>query len=96
VPANLVPLFSSIKSGLALSNAQSGFAIAAGPIGALSSGLLAGMLIRRFRSSRVAVAGMIVASVCALLAGIAPSWRYWLPRCSCCCRDSAPAPASPC
>src|SRR6478752_9699286 len=74
VPANLVPLFPSIKSGLGLSNAEFGFAIAAGPIGALSSGLLAGMLIRRFRSSRVAVAGMIVACCCALLAGIAPSW----------------------
>ena len=74
VPANLVPLFPSIKSGLGLSNAQFGFAIAAGPIGALCSGLLAGMLIRRFRSSRVAVTGMIAATVCALLAGIAPSW----------------------
>ena len=74
VPANLVPLFPSIKSGLGLSNAEFGLAIAAGPIGALSSGLLAGMLIRRFRSSRVAVAGMIAASGCALLAGIAPTW----------------------
>ena len=74
VPANLVPLFPSIKSGLGLSNAEFGFAIAAGPIGALSSGLFAGMLIRRFRSSRVAVAGMIAASGCALLAGIAPTW----------------------
>ncbi|MET0863020.1 MAG: MFS transporter, partial [Nakamurella sp.] len=74
VPGNLVPLFPSIKSGLGLSNAEFGLAIAAGPIGALSSGLLAGMLIRRFRSSRVAVGGMIAASGCALLAGIAPSW----------------------
>jgi len=74
VPANLVPLFPSIKSGLSLSNAEFGLAIAAGPIGALSSGLLAGMLIRRFRSSRVAVAGMIAASGCALLAGLAPTW----------------------
>jgi MFS family permease len=74
VPVNLVPLFPSIKSGLGLSNAEFGFAIAIGPIGALSSGLLAGILIRRFRSSRVAVAGMIVASFCALLAGIAPTW----------------------
>ena len=77
VPANLVPLFPSIKSGLGLSNAEFGFAIAAGPIGALSSGLLAGLLIRRFRSSRVAVSGMIAASLCALLAGVAPSW-VWL------------------
>lgn len=73
VPANLVPLFPSIKSGLGLSNAEFGFAIAAGPVGALCSGLLAGVLIRRFRSSRVAVAGMILASGCALLAGVAPS-----------------------
>ena len=73
IPANLVPLFPSIKAGLGLSNAEFGFAIAAGPIGALSSGLLAGMLIRRFRSSRVAVTGMILASGCALFAGIAPT-----------------------
>lgn len=73
VPGNLVPLFPSIKAGLGLSNAEFGFAIAAGPIGALSSGLLAGLLIRRFRSARVAVAGMILASICALLAGIAPT-----------------------
>ena len=73
VPANLVPLFPSIKAGLGLSNAEFGFAIAAGPVGALSSGLLAGMLIRRFRSARVAVAGMILASICALLAGVAPT-----------------------
>jgi MFS family permease len=53
---------------------SSGLPFAAGPIGALSSGLLAGILIRRFRSSRVAVAGMIVASFCALMAGIAPTW----------------------
>ncbi len=31
VPANLVPLFPSIKAGLGLSNAEFGFAIAAGP-----------------------------------------------------------------
>ena len=76
VPANLVPLFPSIKSGLGLSNAEFGFAIAAGPIGALSSGLLAGLLIRRFRSARVAVSGMIAASLCALLAGVAQSWAW--------------------
>jgi MFS family permease len=76
VPANLIPLFPVIKSGLGLSNAEFGFAIAAGPIGALCSGLLAGLLIRRFRSARVAVVGMIISSGCALLAGIAPSWAF--------------------
>jgi MFS family permease len=76
VPANLIPLFPMIKSGLGLSNAEFGFAIAAGPIGALCSGLLAGLLIRRFRSARVAVVGMIISSGCALLAGIAPSWAF--------------------
>jgi MFS family permease len=76
VPANLIPRLPEIKSVLDLPNTELGLAVAAGPLGALASGLAAGLLIRRFRSSRVAVVGMAISSVCVLLAGLAPAW--WL------------------
>ncbi|GLU49179.1 MFS transporter [Nocardiopsis ansamitocini] len=72
VPANLIPRYPAIVASLEPTNAEFGLAVAAGPLGALSSGLLAGMLIRRFRSSRVAVACMVASSVCVLLAGVSP------------------------
>ena len=72
--ANLIPRYPAIKDDLGLSNAEFGFAVAAFPLGALIAGLAAGMLIRRFRSSRVAVAGTVLTAVGLLLAGIAPSW----------------------
>lgn len=74
IPGNLIPRLPTIKTELGLGNAAYGLAIAAGPIGALVSGLLAGMLIRRFRSSRVAVAGMIASAAFVVLAGAAPVW----------------------
>ncbi|WP_376971982.1 MFS transporter [Arthrobacter sp.] len=72
--ANLLPRYPALKDDLQLSNAAFGAAVAAFPLGALVAGLAAGMLIRRFRSSRVAVAGSILTGVGILLAGIAPSW----------------------
>jgi MFS family permease len=72
--ANLIPRYPAIKADLGLSNAEFGFAIAAFPLGALIAGLAAGMLIRRFRSSRVAVVTTILTAVGLFLAGVAPSW----------------------
>jgi len=72
--ANLLPRYPQIKTDLDLSNAAYGLAIASFPLGALLAGLAAGALIRRFRSSRIAVAGTIVVSIGVLVAGIAPSW----------------------
>ena len=74
IPGNLIPRLPAVKSELGLSNAAYGVAIAAGPIGALVSALLAGVLIRRFRSSRVAVIGMIASAAFVVLAGAAPVW----------------------
>ena len=72
--ANLLPEYPAIKSALGLTNAQFGTAVAAFPAGALLAGLAAGILIRRFRSSRVAVAGTLLTGIGVLVAGGASSW----------------------
>jgi len=72
--ANLLPRYPSIKAELGLTNVEFGAAVAASPLGALIAGLAAGVLIRRYRSARVAVAATVVASIGILLAGLAPGW----------------------
>ncbi|MBW8027189.1 MFS transporter [Clavibacter michiganensis subsp. michiganensis] len=72
--ANLLPRYPSIKAELGLANVEFGAAVAASPLGALIAGLAAGVLIRRYRSARVAVAATVVASIGILLAGLAPGW----------------------
>lgn len=72
--ANLVPRYPAIVDQLGLANAQFGLAVAAFPLGALLAGLTAGILIRRFRSSRVAVAGMALTSAGIFVAGTSPAW----------------------
>ncbi len=72
--ANLLPRYPEIKADLDLGNAAFGAAVAAFPLGALIVGLSAGHLIRRFRSSRVAVAGTLLTAVGILAAGTASSW----------------------
>ncbi|AKF85490.1 hypothetical protein MFUL124B02_13145 [Myxococcus fulvus 124B02] len=72
--ANLLPRYPQIKADLGLTNAQYGLAVASFPFGALMAGLAAGAIIRRFRSSRVAVAGTVLTGLGLLLAGLAPSW----------------------
>jgi MFS family permease len=71
--ANLLPRYPEIKADLGMSNSVYGVSIAAFSGGALIAGPAAATLIRRFWSSRVAVAGTIVIAVFALLAGLAPS-----------------------
>ncbi|NIJ04497.1 MFS transporter [Frigoribacterium faeni] len=70
--SNLLPRYPAIKDALDLSNATFGLAVAAGPVGAIVAGLAASWLIRRFRSSRVAVVGTVVAAAVVLLAGVSP------------------------
>jgi len=72
--ANLLPRYPAIKAELGLTNTQFGLAVACFPIGALLAGLAAGVLIRRFRSSQVAVVGTIVTSAGVFLAGLSPTW----------------------
>lgn len=72
--ANLLPRYPAIKDGLELTNAAFGLAVAAFPIGALLAGLTDGVLVRRLRSSRVALVGTLLTGAGVLAAGIAPSW----------------------
>ena len=72
--SNLLPRYPQLKDDLDLSNVAFGAAVAAFPLGALVAGLTAGLLIRRFRSSRVAVAATAVTAVGLLLAGFATQW----------------------
>lgn len=72
--ANILPRYPQIKADLDLTNAAFGAAVAAYPLGALIAGLSAGLLIRRFRSSRVAIAATLVTAAGLLLTGVAPGW----------------------
>lgn len=69
--ANLLPRYPEIKADLHLSNAVYGAAVAAFSGGALVAGLAAGVLIRRYRSSRVAVVGTVGLAVFVVIAGLA-------------------------
>ncbi len=72
--ANLLPEYPTIKAELGLNNVMFGLAVAAFPLGALIAGLGAARVIRRFHSSRVAVAGTIVTGVGVLCAGLSKAW----------------------
>jgi hypothetical protein len=48
--------------------------VAAFPLGALVAGLSAGALVRRFRSSRVALVGTLLTGAAVLLAGAGSAW----------------------
>ena len=72
--ANLLPRYPEIKDDLGLTNAALGSAIAAFPLGALLAGLFAAALINRFRSSRVAVGGIVVMATVLALVSVAQTW----------------------
>lgn len=71
--ANLLPRFPEIKSDIGLSNTAFGLAVAAFSAGALVTGPTAAALIRRYRSSVVAVVGTLLIGIFTALAGVAPS-----------------------
>ncbi|MEQ4300368.1 MFS transporter [Plantactinospora sp. B6F1] len=71
---NVVPRYPQIKADLGLSNAVLGVALAGYPVGALLAGLFAGAAIRRFRSARVAVFGVVATTAAALAISVAPTW----------------------
>ncbi|MGV0793774.1 MFS transporter [Mycolicibacterium sp. XJ1819] len=71
--ANLLPRYPEIKTDLHLSNVVYGAAVAAFSAGALVAGPFAATLIRRCRSSRVAVAGTFGIAAFVVAAGLATS-----------------------
>lgn len=71
--ANLLPRYPQIKADLGIGNAAYGLAVAAFPAGAITAGLAAGVLVRRFGSARVAVGGTLLTGVGILAAGLAES-----------------------
>jgi MFS family permease len=68
---NLAPRLPEIRDNLELSYGGLGIAMAMWPVGSLVIGLAAGAVIRRFRSSRVAVTAMVVCALAMLVAGSA-------------------------
>ncbi|MFE4670453.1 MFS transporter [Streptomyces sp. NPDC056716] len=71
--ANLLPRYPQIKADLGIGNAAYGLAVAAFPAGAIVAGLGAGVLVRRFGSARVAVAGTLLTGIGIVVAGTAPA-----------------------
>ncbi|BBX08185.1 MFS transporter [Mycolicibacterium aichiense] len=71
--ANLLPRFPEIKADLGLSNSAFGLAVAAFSAGALLTGVTAAALVRRYRSSVVAVASSLLLAAFTVLAGLAPT-----------------------
>ncbi|CAA9387970.1 MAG: hypothetical protein AVDCRST_MAG35-249 [uncultured Quadrisphaera sp.] len=72
--AGAVPRYPEVKGGLDLSNAAFGAAVAAYGLGALVLGLLAGALVARFGSARVAPVTTVVLAVSVVLIAAAGSW----------------------
>lgn len=71
--ANLLPRLPEIKTALGLSNTAYGTAVAAFSVGALLAGPAGGVLVRRVRSARLAVAATVVLAVSVLAAAAAPT-----------------------
>lgn len=72
--ANVLPRLPAIKESLALSNAELGAAIAAGPVGGIVAGALTGLLVARFGSALVAVVCGVGYALALIGVGLAPSW----------------------
>jgi MFS family permease len=72
--ANAVPRYPDLKVELALSNTALGSAVAAFALGALLVAPLAGALVSRFGSARVAWVSAVGLAANVVLLGLAPSW----------------------
>ena len=72
--ANLVPRYPEIVADLGLDNAAFGAAVAAWPLGALLSGLFAGVAVTRWTSKRVIVGASLAMSALLVGVGWASSW----------------------
>ena len=72
--ASILPRLPAIKDGLGLSNAELGLAVAAMPLGGLIAGGLAGLLISRLGSGRVAAISGTADMLALAGLGLAPSF----------------------
>ncbi|WP_204161923.1 MFS transporter [Mycolicibacterium brumae] len=71
--ANLLPRYPEIKTDLGMTNTVLGLTVAAFPAGALLFGPVAGALLRRFGSARVAVVTGVALAVLLCAAALAPT-----------------------
>jgi len=71
--ANLAPRFPEIRTNLGLSYGQFGIAVMFSGFGALTFGLAAAAIIRRFSSARVGLVGMTLMSLAAVIAVMVPN-----------------------
>ena len=74
VYANLLPRYPELMTGLGLTKAGLGTAIAGIPLGALVGGLFAGQAVARWGSRRVALTGAVVMALIFSGVGFAGSW----------------------
>ncbi|MDN5726092.1 MAG: MFS transporter, partial [Propionibacteriales bacterium] len=72
--ANTIPRLPEIKERLGLDNTWLGLAVAAMPVGSLLSGALAGWLINRFGSARVAIIAAMIGGLILWSFGVSPAW----------------------
>lgn len=72
--ASFLPRLPAIKAELDLTNAALGAGIAFGPAGALLASSVAGLLVARFGSGRLAVAASAAYGLALPLVGLAPAW----------------------
>jgi MFS family permease len=72
--AGVVPRYPEIKAELGLSNAAFGSAVAGYGLGSLALGLVAGLLVARWGSARVAWITTVLVAANLVLVAVAPSW----------------------
>ena len=72
--ASVLPRLPAIKANLDLSNTALGLGIAFGPAGALLASTVAGLLVARFGSGRLAVGASALYGITLSLVGLAPVW----------------------
>ena len=72
--SSVAPRLPVIRDALHLSNTELGLAVAAGPLGGLIAGMIAGALVARLGSGRLAVATGFLAAASLVPIGVAPAW----------------------
>ena len=74
ISASILTRTPALKAGLGLSDGELGIVLAVWPVGGLLAGGLAGILIARFGSGRLAIATGLLAAAALVAIGVATSW----------------------